>query len=422
MRLSEIIPPHFYDVADSFFHDTHSQYWLAGGRGSIKSSIASELIILGMLRDPQAHAVFARRYKVDLHHTIYAQVKKAITILGLESEFKVSTTDYGAPPITRISTGQKLIFVGLDDPDGVKSISAPFGYIKYSMFEEIQEFDGLDKLRSATQSIRRGANINFQTFYCYNPPRSKNNWTYESMLDMKQRKDTLVSHSNWEMLPDELAYKWLGRSWIEDALALKESDRDKYDHEYMGIPVGYGTDVFHNLEIKEITSDEIKSFDNVAGGLDWGFARDPNAYTRSHFDKRRRILYIFDEYVQNGIGNRQQASIIAGKTRRNPLELTVADSAEPKSNAELIELGLNVIPAKKGNGSVEAGTKWLQELNAIIIDPVRCPVATHEFTTAEYELNRNGEVLPRVKDVNNHTIDSIRYRCELEQQTTWGWS
>lgn len=82
---------------------------------------------------------------------------------------------------------------------------------------------------------------------------------------------------------------------------------------------------------------------------------------------------------------------------------------------------MNVIPAKKGNGSVEHGTKWLQELNAIIIDDARCPVATREFTTAEYEINRAGEVLPRIKDENNHTIDGIRYRCELEQQSSWGW-
>lgn len=420
IRVSDFVPPHFHDVADSFFHDKHSQYWLAGGRGSIKSSIASELIILGIMSDPNAHAVFARRYKVDLHQSIYAQVKKAINILGLDKHFKISTTDYGAPPITRIATGQKIMFVGLDDPDGIKSISAPFGYIKYSMFEEIQEFDGMDKLRSATQSIRRGADINFQTFYCYNPPRSKNNWTYQSMLDMKERKDTLVSHSNWEMLPDELAYKWLGTSWIEDALALKRSDPDKYAHEYLGIPVGYGTDVFKNLEIREISDEEIKSFDNVVAGLDWGFANDPNAYVRSHFDRRRRILYIFDEYVRAGMGNREMASIIASKTRNNKYELVVADR-EPKSVRELETLGINIITAKKGNGSVESGTKFLQELNEIIIDPIRCPVSTKEFTQAEFEVNRNGEVLPRVKDENNHTIDATRYRMEQEQGTQWGW-
>lgn len=421
MKASDFIPPHFHEVANSFIKDEHSIYWLAGGRGSTKSTLATNLIIMGVLLDPKAHAIFARRYKVDLHNTVYAQVKKSINILGLEDKFSVSKTDYGAPPITVKATGQKLMFVGLDDPDGVKSITPAFGYLKYSMFEEIQEFDDMIKLRSASQSIRRGADINFQTFYCYNPPRSKNNWTFEAMQDMKSNPNAIVSLSNWEMLPEHMARNWLGTSFIEDALAVKERDRDLYDHEYMGIPVGYGTDVFKNLEIREISDEELNRFDNVVGGLDWGFADDPFAYTRSHYDSRTRILYIFDELVGTNLLNREVTSFISGKIAHNPRELIVADSAEPKSIAELADLGLNIIGAKKGNGSVETGTKFLQELNGIIIDPVRCPVAAKEFATAEFEVDKNNNVLPRVKDENNHTIDGIRYRMEREQQRKWGW-
>lgn len=421
LKTSDFVPPHFYGVARSFYHDEHSQYWLAGGRGSTKSSIATALIITGLLNDTQSHAIFARRYKVDLHDTVYSQVKKTLDILNLTHLFKISSTDFGAPPMTVKATGQKILFVGLDDPDGVKSISPPFGYLKYSMFEEIQEFGEMEKLRSATQSIRRGANINFQTFYCYNPPRSKNNWTYTTMLEMKDDPKTLVSQSNWEMLPPDTALKWLGQSWIDDAYTLKRQNPDKYDHEYLGIPIGYGTDVFDNIELREISDHEIRTFDNVVGGLDWGFSTDPFAYTRSHYDKRTRSLYIFDEIVGQGMLLRQSVSMVSSKLRNNPMELIVCDSSEPRSIAEYKDLGMNVIPAKKGNGSVEHGTKWLQELNAIIIDDSRCPVAAREFTTAEYEINRAGEVLPRIKDEDNHTIDGIRYRCELEQQSSWGW-
>ena len=422
MRASDLIPPHFHEVANSFIKDEHSTYWLAGGRGSTKSTVATNLIIIGLLNDPKSHAIFARRYKVDLHHTVYAQVKKSINILGVEHMFHVSKTDQGAPPITLKSTGQKIIFVGLDDPDGVKSITPAFGYIKYSMFEEIQEFDDMSKLRSATQSIRRGADVNFQTFYCYNPPISKNNWTFQSLLDMKKNEKAVVSESNWEMLPHDKAVKWLGQTFIDDALHMKEHNRSQYDHEYMGIPVGYGTDVFANLELREITDEEIDRFDNVVGGLDWGYADDPFAYTRSHFDGRRRILYIFDEIVGTKLLNREATSLISQKIIRNPRELIVADSSEPKSIAEVSDLGLNIIGAKKGNGTVEHGAKFVQGLSAIIIDPERCPVASKEFTTAEFDVDRQGNVLPRVKDENNHTIDGIRYRMEQEQKRKWGWN
>ena len=288
------------------------------------------------------------------------------------------------------------------------------------MFEEIQQMESMDKLRSATQSIRRGGDVKFITFYCYNPPRSKTNWTYQERLIKEQDPNAYVSHSNWEMLPDELARKWLGSDWIHDALLTKELQPDVYEHEYLGIPIGYGTDVFKNLEIREITNEEISSFDNVVGGLDWGFADDPFAYTRSHYDPKRRVLYIFDELVERGLLNRESASRVGAKLWKNPRELIVADSAEPKSISEYQSLGLNVRASKKGNGSVETGTKFLQELNGIIIDGKRCPVSTKEFTSAEFEVNRDGEVLPRVGG-DNHIIDGIRYRMEQEQRRKGGW-
>ena len=54
--------------------------------------------------------------------------------------------------------------------------------------------------------------------------------------------------------------------------------------------------------------------------------------------------------------------------------------------------------------------KWLQGLDAIIIDPDRCPDTLKEFTEYEYERDpKTGEVLEGYPDVNNHHIDAVRY-------------
>lgn len=420
INFTDFIPPHFYELAKNFMKDKYGLYWLEGGRGSTKSSVATALIIIGLMRDPQSHALFARRYKVDLHSTVYSQVKKTIKILGVDHLFKISQTDFGAPPMTYLPTGQKIIFAGLDDPDGLRSLTPDFGYMKYSMFEEIQQMENMEKLRSATQSIRRGGDVKFVTFYCYNPPRSKSNWTYKERLEKQKDSNAYVHHSNWEMLPDELARKWLGSDWIHDALHIKEHQPDVYEHEYLGIPIGYGTNVYKNLELRTIDQKELNTFDNVVGGLDWGFADDPFAYTRSHYDSRRRILYIFDEIVQRGLLNRESASKVGAKLYRNPRELIVADPSEAKSIAEYQGLGLNIQGAKRGAGSIESGIKFLQELESIVIDPERCPVSALEFSTAEFAVDRYGEVLPRV-DKDNHCMDGIRYRMEVEQRAKSGW-
>lgn len=93
-------------------------------------------------------------------------------------------------------------------------------------------------------------------------------------------------------------------------------------------------------------------------------------------------------------------------------KLTIADSAEPKSIADLRELGINIKGAVKGPGSVEYGIKFLQDLEAIVIDPVRCPNAAREFNGYELERDKNGNFKGSYPDKDNHTIDAVRYSLE----------
>lgn len=58
------------------------------------------------------------------------------------------------------------------------------------------------------------------------------------------------------------------------------------------------------------------------------------------------------------------------------------------------------------------GVKWLQELNHIFIDPARCPNVWREFTSAEYERDKFGNVTSKIPDGDDHTIDSCRYATE----------
>lgn len=90
-----------------------------------------------------------------------------------------------------------------------------------------------------------------------------------------------------------------------------------------------------------------------------------------------------------------------------------ADSAEPKSIADYNKYGVKTFPARKGPKSVVYGTKWLQMLDAIVIDPVRCPDTAKEFSEYEYERDgKTGEVLEGYPDLNNHHIDAVRYAME----------
>src|SRR5699024_10439173 len=80
-----------------------------------------------------------------------------------------------------------------------------------------------------------------------------------------------------------------------------------------------------------------------------------------------------------------------------------AESAEPKSNAELrSEHGIKrIYPVKKGPDSVEYGEEWLNDLNEIVIDPMRTPNIAKEFESIDYQTDRDGNALPRLEDKNN---------------------
>jgi phage terminase large subunit len=75
-------------------------------------------------------------------------------------------------------------------------------------------------------------------------------------------------------------------------------------------------------------------------------------------------------------------------------------------------MGLRCIGAEKGPGSVDYSMKWLQSLKAIIIDPKRCPDTWDEFSSYEYEHNKDGEIISGYPDYNNHHIDAVRYGTE----------
>ena len=144
------------------------------------------------------------------------------------------------------------MFFGIDDGAKIKSIKARSGYIAITHFEEADQFSGMEEIRKVLQSTMRGGN-KFYNFMSYNPPRSRDNWINKEILI--SRKDRLIHQSTYLDVPRE----WLGDAFFDEAEFLKEIDPKAYEHEYLGVPVGTGGNVFDNVTIREITEHEIKS-------------------------------------------------------------------------------------------------------------------------------------------------------------------
>lgn len=398
-RIGSSIAPCFSGVLGDALVHGHTHYDLAGGRGSMKSSFVSLAVVYLLLLQPEAHALVLRKVANTMRDSVYAQYLWAIDRLGVQGSF-----DCRLSPMELVfrPTGQKILFRGADDPTKIKSVKVPFGYIGITHFEEKDQFAGRTEIRTILQSTMRGGD-RFWNFESYNPPISRDNW---ANLDSEQeRPDRLQHRSTYLDAPAE----WLGEAFLQEAEQLRLSDERAYQHEYLGLAVGTGGNVFENLELREITQEEMERFDRVYQGVDWGFAPDPFAFIRLHYDAARERIFLLDELCVLRQTNRQTAEALLERGYGD--NVITCDSAEPKSVADYRSFGLNARAAVKGPGSVEYGMKWLQG-RKIVIDRRRTPEAYREFTRYEFERDREGSFISGYPDRDNHLIDAVRYALE----------
>lgn len=405
-RLSELIAPSFYELYWDVSKQRHTRYKLYGGRGSTKSSFVSVMIPLGIMEDPEANAICYRKVGNTLEGSVYNQMLWALDALGVSHLWRVSKSPLRLTyKRSQNAPEQQIIFKGCDDPDKSKSIKARHGYFKYVWFEERAEFDGEEEERSILQSVLRGGE-HYTVFYTWNPPKSINNWVNQDVLT-NEDPDTVCHFSSYLTVPEG----WLSEQFIADAEALKARNRQAYRHEYLGEAIGTGGKVFDNVTLRKITEEERGLFDRIRQGLDFGFAGDPLAFVRMHYDRKHQTLYLLDEVYAVELGNSRAVEMIR-KADPQGLPIT-ADSAEPRSIASFRELGLKIVGAKKGPGSVEHGIEFLaRDLDEIVIDPETCPNAAREFAGYEMDRDRHGNFKGSYPDRDNHTIDAVRYAME----------
>ena len=310
IQLSTLIAEPFYEVHKSIWSEKYTHYWLKGGRGSTKSSFVSLEIVLGMMKYEDTNAVVLRKIGVHLKDSVFEQIWWAICMLGVEEQWESKMSSH--LEIIYKTTGQKILFRGADNPRKIKSIKCRKGYIRYIWYEETDEFAGMPEIRNINQSLMRGGK-KFVVFYTYNPPKSKKNWV--NTESETKREDKYIHHSTYEKVPEE----WLGKQFFLEAEHIKKMQPEIYRHEYLGEATGTEGTVFQNITIRRITEEEIATFDNVARGLDWGYAIDPLHYTVNHYDKTRKKLYIYFEIQKTSLSNRKAYEMIKNENIQNTI-------------------------------------------------------------------------------------------------------
>lgn len=400
VNLNEIIAPAFYDVFWDVLDGKHTYYDLYGGRGSTKSSFVGTMIPFQMMQDAEngdfTNAVIFRKVGTTLRESVYEQIAWGIDALGANDLWNssLSPMQYTYKP-----TGQKIIFRGLDKAKKTKSIKIKRGYFKYLWFEELDEFAGIEEIRTVQQSVLRGGS-QFIVYKTFNPPISRSNWA--NVYVSEPRVDSYRHKSDYRSVPTE----WLGQQFIDDAEHLKKTNPRAYEHEYLGLPVGLGTNIFELLEIRTITDEEVQKYQSIYQGQDWGWYPDPKAFIRLAYVPNKEKVVLLDELGGCKIRNAAMSDEIKKKQYDDYVIYCGVD--EEESIVDFRDAGLPARRAIVTPGSRKYTFEWLQ-CRTLVIDPERTPRAYKEIINYEHEVDSNGEVIADYPDGNDHWIDSIRY-------------
>lgn len=159
--------------------------------------------------------------------------------------------------------------------------------------------------------------------------------------------------------------------------------------------------IFENYNIVDSIPQDAKF---IAYGQDFGFTNDPSALVGVWMQNGE--LWIKELIYQRGLTNQDLASkykelgIYQG-------QYIVADSAEPKSIQELINLQFSVYPAEKGADSIKNSIDILKRYKLNITNDSTNLIK--ELRTYKWMLDKTGNSINKPIDYNNHAIDALRY-------------
>ena len=395
----------FVDLYRDIEERKHYEYWLEGGRGSIKSSFWSELVAEILENNENMCALLIRKVGNTLKDSVFSQMqwgidKLAETYPEVGKHWKATKSPL---EIKNENTGQIIYFRGADDPVKIKSIKPPKGkYIGIVVYEEFDQMNGMNEVGTIDRSVIRGGE-DFIMLRVYNTPTSSQHFVNKEKRIPKA--DRLVHRSTYLDVPRE----WLGSKFFDEAEYMKSVNERQWRNVYLGEETGTGGNVFENVELREITDSEIETFDYVYMGLDFGWFPDPLAWTKMCYNPAQKTLYIFDEFVVNKMSNADVWEYLTKEKGVTNNDMIIADSAENKSIGDFKSYGALMYGAEKGAGSVDYSMKWLASLTKIVIDPERCPTSAEEFSTYEYMQDKDGNYISGYVDADNHCIDSVRY-------------
>lgn len=369
-----------------------------GSRRSKKSKTMALWTIYNLMKYRESNMLVVRKTYRTLKDSCFTELKWAIKRLKVEKQWVVKESPL---EMTYTPTGQKIYFRGLDDPLKITSIAVEVGVMSWMWIEEAYEITKEEDFDTLAESMLGDCppGLFKQITLTFNPWNEKT-WLKKRFFDNPD-EDTLAITTNYK------CNEWLSEADISIFEKMRKRNPRRYQVAGLGDWGIVDGLIYENWQEQSFTLDEIKNCKS-AFGLDFGYTNDPSAFFAGFVDLDNRRLYVWDEFYEKGMSNRDIYTTVVQYGYAK--ERIVADSAEPKSIDELKGMGLRISGARKGKDSVLNGVQWIQDFE-IIIHP-RCVNFITEISNYTWDTDKFGNKLNRPIDAFNHLMDAMRYALE----------
>lgn len=265
-----------------------------GGRGSFKSSVISLKLVTMMMScivlGKSVNIICIRENQRYLRDSVYNQILWAMSILGVESEFR---TRVSPMMIQHKLTGSTFFFYGANDP--LKLRSNIVGNIIAVWFEEFSNCKNIGVFdQSVPTFIRQKAPYvnQVKVFFSYNPPKNPYSWVNEWIEQKETDPEYFIDSSTY--LDDKLGFTT--KQQLDLINQYKKNDPDYYRWLYLGEVIGLGTNVY-NMDLFNF-ADKIPADEYITDmyyGMDVGFMHSATACVACAFTNKYN-LYLVDTF------------------------------------------------------------------------------------------------------------------------------
>ena len=341
-----------------------------GGTRSGKTYAILQYLIVKALQEEQ-NITIVRRTVPSLKRSVIKDFKEIMIDVGIWSNESYNISDR----VYTFSNGSLISFVNTDDAEKLRGVKSDILFIDEASEQHEESYFQL--------SIRTSGEI----ILAYNPTVSPYHFL-RSMDDIEIFKTTYKDNP------------YLPQVMIKEIEALRQKNPKYWEIYGLGNYTVNDKAVFQNFQILE----ELPVHELVGFGLDFGFSQDPTALVAVH--RHHDMIYVRELMYDTGLTTQDIINKLKSLNIGRQDEIW-ADSAEPRLIEEIYRSGFNIKPVKKGPDSIRFGLSVLQNFG-ITVDKA----STHmidELYGYEYITDKNGVVLDKPQDFNNHLIDALRY-------------